>query len=355
MPEDILLGKGPTERGHSEFKRSRGRVGNTSLLSNQKTSVRFGGAQISITHKISENLTTLKRAIDWAEENKVDYLVTPEGALSGYYKEYADTNELVQELYAAEKEIVSYASSKNIGLCLSTLWVDNEKLGQCKRDQTRYYDRFGKFLGSYNKIMTIATDEVVPGIFHPGGMGVSDTEEFDGHPSVKLFAPNDPMGKFKVGTLICNDMYGEDPYGTTIARRALFSLQNRKQPSELVIHPTYGLRGKEVDESLDPERIQAIRDWHKNHVAQLSWFTISTIFVVDSASNFGGMTSRYNTATPSGVCQEGKWVITVPSHGEQFFYYDFNLPLIDNDTGITPNLDSLGMLAANNPPPVEEL
>jgi hypothetical protein len=67
------------------------------------------------------------------------------------------------------------------------------------------------------------------------------------------------------------------------------------------------------------------------------------------------MKSKYDTATPSGVCQEGKWVITVPSHGEHFFHYDFNLPLIDNDTGITPNLDSLSMLAANNPKPVEEL
>ena len=60
MPEEILLNKGPLERGHNEFKRTRGRVGSTTLLSNQKTTVRFGGAQISITHKISENVETLK-------------------------------------------------------------------------------------------------------------------------------------------------------------------------------------------------------------------------------------------------------------------------------------------------------
>ena len=355
MPEEILLNKAPYENyGHSALKSKRGRASPLTQQSQVKTSVRFGGAQISITHKISENLTTLKGAIDWAEENKVDYLVTPGGALSGYYTEFADTDELVEELFAAEKEIVSYAASKNIGLCLGTLWVDNEKWGQCKRDQTRYYDRFGKFLGAYNKIMTIATDEVVPGTFHPGGIGVSGTEEFDGHPAVKLFAPNNPEGKFKVSTLICNDMYGEDNYGVSIARRALYSLKNRMQPVDLLIHPTYGFRGKEIDESLDPERIQAVRDWHKNHLAMLSWYTITDMLVVDAASNFGGMKSRYDTATPSGVLKDGKWVITVPSHGEHFFYYDFNLPLVDADNSEVPDTNILAMMEANNPKPEEE-
>ena len=50
--------------------------------------IRIGGAQIPVTKNINLNVEQIKKAIDWASENKVDYLLTPEGALSGYMNSY---------------------------------------------------------------------------------------------------------------------------------------------------------------------------------------------------------------------------------------------------------------------------
>ena len=44
-------------------------------------------------------------------------------------------------------------------------------------------------------------------------------------------------------------MYGENPKGEAIARRALYTLSTCPNPVELIIHPTYGLRGTEVIEN----------------------------------------------------------------------------------------------------------
>ena len=53
-----------------------------------KTNIRFGGAQIPVTPFQQKNVKSIKKAIDWAAENNVDYLVTPEASLSGYSTSY---------------------------------------------------------------------------------------------------------------------------------------------------------------------------------------------------------------------------------------------------------------------------
>ena len=44
--------------------------------------IRFGGAQIPVGINIQANKKEILKAIDWAKENKVDHLLTPEAALS---------------------------------------------------------------------------------------------------------------------------------------------------------------------------------------------------------------------------------------------------------------------------------
>ena len=46
--------------------------------------MRIAGAQIPVTNDVSKNYEAIKKACDWAIENNVDYLFTPENALSGY-------------------------------------------------------------------------------------------------------------------------------------------------------------------------------------------------------------------------------------------------------------------------------
>jgi hypothetical protein len=78
--------------------------------------IRFGGAQIAVTHDVDTNIKTIKRAIDWAEENKVEYLLTPEGALSGYYDSVLTDDENWLKIQQGENELVAYAAEKKVGV-----------------------------------------------------------------------------------------------------------------------------------------------------------------------------------------------------------------------------------------------
>ena len=44
--------------------------------------IRYAGAQLPCTEHLDRNIKEIKTAINWAAENKVDYLLTPEGSLS---------------------------------------------------------------------------------------------------------------------------------------------------------------------------------------------------------------------------------------------------------------------------------
>ena len=91
-------------------------------------SIRIGGAQIPVRADIQKNIITIKTAIDWASENKVDYLVTPEGSLSGYVPYYN-----FEDVQAALTEIEKYSAEKKVGLCLGTMWQEDEYFGRANR------------------------------------------------------------------------------------------------------------------------------------------------------------------------------------------------------------------------------
>tara|TARA_B100000214_G_scaffold373272_1_gene353269 strand:- start:10544 stop:11593 length:1050 start_codon:yes stop_codon:yes gene_type:complete len=331
----------------------------------KRQNVRFGGAQIPVTHDLKKNVVEIKEAIDWAAENKVDYLVTPEGSLSGYYDKFMDQPHQLEELRAGEWEVTQYAGSKQLGLCLGTLFLDYEPTGQLKRDQIRFYNKSGQIEDVYNKIQLILNDVVVPGEFKEYNTTHPD-KEWQGHPIINL--PAGPATRVQVSALICNDMYGENPKGEGIARRALYMLSTCPNPVELIIHPTYGLRGTEVIENFqydgtrDGKEVSAefadhirktMEDWHESTLVMLSYQLNQTFFIVDACSDFSGQMSDFNTSSPSGVVSKGEWLVKAPRKGKQYFYHDFELPTII-DYSMTTNRDIIGLLEKNNPKPIEE-
>ena len=266
-----------------------------------KTTIRFAGAQIPVTPYVQTNLLTIRRAIDWAAENNVDYLVTPEASLSGYS---ADFNNSLNKIVEALKEVEEYAARKNVGLCLGTIWDEAEYSGQVIRNQIRFYHNTGNFCGVVNKYYCIEDDTKI-GIISDNNLGLIPL------PFEEKVIP--------LGGLICVDMYGVDS-GPGLA----WPLKN--QGAKLIVHSTNGVRNTEPTNGLSKELSTKIsNDWNDIHLRRASFLTRCPILTVDNCYMADGTEYHGNTSSESGVLIDGEWVTKVPRTGTQYFYYDFKV------------------------------
>ena len=76
------------------------------------TSIRLAGAQIPVTQDIQYNKKQIFKALDWAKDNQVDHLVTPEGSLSGYgsftlFDESVELSDALKEVEEHQKIVVA--------------------------------------------------------------------------------------------------------------------------------------------------------------------------------------------------------------------------------------------------------
>ena len=261
--------------------------------------IRFGGAQIPITANIAENITTIKKAINWAAENNVDYLVTPEASLSGYSPTF---NSVPENLINALGYIESYATEKKVGLCLGTLWVEEEFNGKQVRNQIRFYDCDNHFLGTTNKNLIIENDTAA---------GVLRDKMTKG-----TFLPIRNK-VIPAGGLICVDMYGSTGTAEDLpnipAKLALYK-------AKIFIHSTNGKRG------VTGELGEIIQDlWHDACLRRNSFIYNIPIITVDNCYMSDGTEYHGPTSSQSGVLIRGKWMTSVPRCGTQYFYYDFDI------------------------------
>lgn len=266
-----------------------------------KDFLRFGGAQIPCSKSITDNVITLKKAINWAAENSVDYLVTPEASLSGYNSSFVDELDLMK---SSLKEIEDYAKEKRVGLFLGTLWLEEFKEGNIKRNQIRLYDKEGIFKGSVDKIITTPYDEEL-GIL-PGNkqnyLVIKENEDF-----------------IPICGFICNDFYGKEDYPnlTNIA----FT-----EGITFFIHSTNAERNR------GPLHHKIFDDWHNAHFQLISYLAKLPVITVDNCWHMNGDEWDGPTSSPSGVIISGEWKLQVPRTGTQYFYYDFPIKkLLDRD------------------------
>ena len=256
--------------------------------------IRIAGAQIPVSRDVSKNIHTIKNAIDWAAENFVDFLVTPEGSLSGYIPEW-DFNEVKLAL----TEIEQYSKSKHVGLCLGTLWKEPTKFGEVARNQIRFYKN-GMLFGTTNKSYTIEHDHVMPHDIKKDSISIFPLTNKNG------------TGINAVG-LICNDMWGNNWYGGPNIMK--IAMETRRVG--IAIHSTNGTRGNDLDEIMN--------QWHDVHLKLLSKASSIPIVTVDNSIHMEGDDYNGRTSSESGVIIEGKWVTSVPRVGTQYFYYDFDI------------------------------
>ena len=263
--------------------------------------VRIGAAQIPVTPTIDNNIKYLKDAIDWASKNQVEFLLTPEGSLSGYLNTFEGLEKSnIQQHY---QELTQYASEKGVGLVLSTEFVDTLPFGRVKRSQIRYTNDQGILQGVYNKQMVIPGETSYPG----EGPELITIEHFN---------QSGPI-KFTAGSFICNDMWGQRNNKQCIIHD-LFYYQHHK--ANIIFHSSNGFRSDSAGD--DDESAANMRLFSDMHIWNASRYDIP-IVTVDNCYNIDGTFTNSPTSSQSGIIKNGEWLVKANPSGIDYFYYDF--------------------------------
>mgnify|MGYP001574293484 CR=1 FL=1 len=269
--------------------------------------IRLAGAQLPASDNLDKNVEDIKDAILWASQNNVNYLLTPEGSLSGYFPGFeVYDGRTIQDLVTAKDEIVKYASHRGVGLCLGTMWCEPDKdfvEGHRKENQIRFYSKDGTFLGSTNKTFTIPEyDQTVR------------SEEL----TIIDLDYNDKV--IKSSGLICNDFWG-GPLDNSLS---LPNVVKEQYNAQVIFHATNGFKGEL------PNYDEITNAWHEGNLRMLSYTTQIPIITVDSCYKMNGKPYDGPTSSQSGILLNGMWKVKANRQGIQYFYYDFDVDKIIN-------------------------
>jgi|SRR6056300_108135 predicted amidohydrolase len=264
--------------------------------------IRVAGAQIPVSKYIENNVKEIKLALDWAANNKVDILLTPEGALSGYMKSFDEIHK--ENISHYEKEVVLYAAERGVCLALGTLYPESKPFGIVKTSQIRYYNDWGHHVSTYEKQMVIPADQAYPG---QGPVitrleGIKETGRYD----------------FTVGSFICNDLWGELNQ-RVVANENLQHYANNNV--NLIFQSTNGFRSNVAG---DDSSNYKLREYGNIHLWMASRYGIP-IVTVDSCNTIDGEFHNGSTSSTSGVIYNGEWLVQARENATDYFYYDFDM------------------------------
>lgn len=165
------------------------------LLMAQKDLV-IAGLQMNVSRSIRENEYTIIQHLNSLNDKDVDFLITPEGSLSGYNSEFDG-----EELKEALARVVAAARNAGVGLILGTCFKDSINGREYCYNQARIYLPDGTFKGAYSKILTCSP------LDNPGTGEIMEYVSGE----VITFTVKD----IGVGILICNDLWATPGYTTT--------------------------------------------------------------------------------------------------------------------------------------------
>jgi len=269
-----------------------------------KEFLRIAGAQIPVTADMATNVQTIKDAINWASENRVDYLVTPEGSLSGYVMPY--TEERWSTLVDSLREIEKYSAEMKVGLCLGTLWAEPRGEDTIVRlNQIRVYHN-GIYGGCTNKT-SLSPHDYDMGIEHNGdlfGFILDASDEDDEEPTL-----------IQCAGLICKDLYARENSSDKMAPNLPVQFYNIG--CQIYIHSTNAERG------LNAVHDRVHYNWHNANAEMVSFVSGRPLITVDNSIMMTGEDYEGQTSSSSGIVICGEWVARAPSFGKHYFYYDF--------------------------------
>lgn len=241
----------------------------------------ISGLQMPVTNDVARNEKRILEAIKKAAKAGADFLVTPEGSVSGYTPNF----DRLQVAGAVER-LAAAAKEHKVGLLLGTCFKElTDGNVQCY-NQVRVYTPQGEYLGYYAKILRCSS------LDSPGSGEMVDYAEG----RLRTFTWNG----ITFGILICNDFWATPGY-TTMPNPYL-PWQLKKMGAQLIFH--------HVNSGTD----QQYRAFHESNVNL--WAKALGIYIVEV--NAAGEKEKTN-ASSGLVGPKGEREIIVPDVGEQFF------------------------------------
>ena len=271
------------------------------LAAQPASRLRVAGAQIHVTTDIAANVAAITRAIDFAQREKADVLVTPEGSLSGYTPEFD-----AKATDRALETVLARAKTAGIALVLGTCF--EEKDGR-RYNAQRFYTSTGDYLGFHAKILLCRR------MSEPEGKGEVDCFQTRALRTFKLSG-------LTVGGLVCND-YWANPEWTPMDDPHL--AQRLGDMGARIIFVSANTRPK------TGEVVQLSREYHMSNLRMRARAAKTWVVVVNAGDpvGFKGEPSDDGPRllpAPSGVVSpDGNWKALVPSAEEQFFVYSIEL------------------------------
>lgn len=256
----------------------------------------IGGVQLPVKWEAFDNITAIKKAIDWASENGVELLLTPECALTGYaWRPEIGTKHRLKGLQEGLNELIAYSAEKKVDLALGTAIYDDGtfEYGEEKKwlNQLRVYAS-GELIHTHTKIMTTPDEPYTAG---------TELTTF--------------MYKGRhVAGLICNDLWvcGFQRCGDA----GKLAKELRDKGVSLCL-----LASSAPKIATDPDYFYTWSDIHVQTYSRQGGYVIA---VSDNAYGQPGSWFEGKCGSPSGIMDPIKgWVTKTPDNGLQYYKWDW--------------------------------
>ena len=249
---------------------------------------RVSGLQMLVTEDVARNEAAILRGIELAAEMDAQFLLTPEGSLSGYHAEFDK-----KEVARSTERVAERARRAGLGLLLGTCYKEGQGSTECCYHQVRVYAPDGKFLGYYAKVLRCSS------LSDPGTGEMADYLE--GVPQVFRW------NGICIGVLICNDMWATP--GCTTMSNPYLPWRLWQMGAKVIFHAInsgHHHRNRTFHES-------SVRLWA--HALQIPILEVNALTNLDEPIN-----ARSGLVSPSGGYSPN-----VPDVGEQFFTSEIGL------------------------------
>jgi predicted amidohydrolase len=247
----------------------------------ETTTIILSGLQMNVTSSIRDNKEQILAGIGKAFHEGANFLVTPEGSLSGYTSNFNQA-----EVATALEEIKSAAVNMKVGLMLGTCYKELIKGAEFCYNQVRVYSPEGKFMGAYSKILRCSNMDL------PGTGEMVDYVEGE----LKTFSWNG----LRFGILICNDLWATPGYTTTPNPYLAWKL--KQLGAQFIVH------------CINSGTVQKYRPFHESSAELWALSMKIPILEVNAAQK-----QEKINAQSGLIDSNGERSLRVPDSGSQFF------------------------------------